>query len=63
MNARMRVNRAVAQRYELTGESSNTLQSRDREPAEAFHARSLDATVEAIVQGTDPRLVRSRARP
>ncbi len=63
MNARMRVNRAVQRSYEVTRESSNTLQSRDREHTATLRAGLIDATVQAIAAGSNPRLVKSRARP
>ena len=63
MNARMRVNRALGQSFQVTGGSSNTLQGRDREHTEPLHSGSLDVTVQAIAHGTDPRLVWTLARP
>jgi hypothetical protein len=59
----MRVNHATARSYGLTRESSNTLQSLDREDAEPARSDLIEATVEALATGSNPRLVRTLARP
>jgi hypothetical protein len=46
--------------YELSESGSHTLQSRDFEDAEALRARLIEAAVEAVAAGSDPRLTRSR---
>ena len=43
--------------------SSNTLQGRAGEHGEALRASLIEATVQAIAAGSDPRLTDSRARP
>lgn len=63
MNARIGVDRALARSYTAASESSNTLQSRDREHREALRARLIEATVAAIAGVSDPRLAGTLARP
>jgi hypothetical protein len=46
--------------YDLNQSGSHTLQSRDFEDTETLRAKLINATVQAIADGSDPRLVRSR---
>ncbi len=59
----MRVNRTAAQSYGVTRESSNTLQSFDRERVRPVRGDLIEAAVQAIGTGSDPRLVRTLAHP
>ena len=59
MNARMRVNHAVEHSYEVTCESSNTLQNGGHAHTKALRASLIEATVQAISEGSHPRLART----
>jgi hypothetical protein len=63
MDAVLDVNSAVQHGYELSRRGSHTLQSRDFEDAPDLRAMLIDATVQAIADGSGPRLVRSRLSP
>jgi len=56
MSAGVRVNPPASRAYPVACASSNTLQSRDRERAEAPCAGLLEATAQALMQVNDPRL-------
>jgi hypothetical protein len=60
MDAAVDVNSAVQHGYELNQRGSHTLQSRDCEDTETLRARLIEATVQAIADGSGPRLGRSR---
>jgi hypothetical protein len=62
MGARMRVTRTAGASYGVAHTSSNTLQSRAGGHSEALRASLIEATVQAIAAGSDPRLADSRAR-
>ena len=61
IDAGMRVNSALDPAHEINRSGSHTLQKRDREQAEALRASLIEATVEALADGTDPRLAGSRS--
>jgi hypothetical protein len=60
MDAAVDVNSAVQHGYELHQGGSHTLQSREFEDTETLRARLIEATVQAIADGSGPRLRRSR---
>jgi hypothetical protein len=60
VDATMRFNRSVKPAHELLERGSHTLQTRHFEQPDALHARLIEATVEAIAEGSAPRLSRSR---
>jgi hypothetical protein len=61
VDATSRLNCAVQPSFELSQRGSHTLQSRDRVRDETLRARLIEATVEAIADGSDPRLATSRS--
>lgn len=61
MSSSVRVNRTVEASFSMAHASSNTLQSGDRLCTEARRARLIEATVEAIAAGNDPRLAETLA--
>jgi hypothetical protein len=61
MDARMRVNRATQRSYGVACESSNTLEHRDASRRDKLRAELIEATVQAVAEGGDPRLGSSRA--
>ncbi len=63
MNARMRVNRAIEQSYDVACESSNTLEHRDAGHGETLRAELIEATVQAVAAGSVPRLGRTLVLP
>jgi hypothetical protein len=63
MNARMRVNRAIEQSYDVACESSNTLERRDTRHGETLRLELIEATVQAVAAGSVPRLGRTLALP
>jgi hypothetical protein len=60
VDAALQVNSGAQRAYEVNQSGSHTLQSRDFEDREALRARLIEATVEAIAEGSDPRLNGSR---
>jgi hypothetical protein len=60
MDAAIQVNSSVKHDYEIHQSGSHTLQSRDFEDPETLRTRLIEATVEAIADGSGPRLSRSR---
>jgi hypothetical protein len=60
MDAGMRVNATADPGYEITQNGSHTLESRDFEDRETLRARLIEATVDALADGSGPRLPRSR---
>jgi hypothetical protein len=60
MDAGAQVNPAVDPGYEITRNGSHTLQHRDSEDTETLRARLIEATVQAIAEGSGPRLDGSR---
>jgi hypothetical protein len=54
------VNPTAQAAFEINQNGSHTLQSRDFEDAEALRASLIRATVEAIADGSGPRLKQSR---
>jgi hypothetical protein len=60
MDAALQVDSAVQHGYEINRSGSHTLQSRDFGDPQDRRARLIEATVEAIADGSDPRLMRSR---
>jgi hypothetical protein len=63
MSAEMRVNRAAARSYGVTRESSNTLQSHARGRGRPLRGELIEAAVQAIATGSNPRLVRTLTVP
>jgi hypothetical protein len=63
MDAITRVSCPVQPSYAVSQRASHTLQNGDRERAEARRAKLIEATVEAIAEGSHPRLVASRSWP
>lgn len=61
MDAGVRANPAVEPAFEIGQSGSHTLQSRDLGYAETLRTRLIEATVEAIADGSAPRLSRSRS--
>jgi hypothetical protein len=61
VDAALHLNSGVQGTYEISGSGSHTLQSRDVEDAETLRTRLIEATVEALADGSNPRLMRSRA--
>jgi hypothetical protein len=61
MSARVKVNPAVRRSYEAALASSNTLMCGDRGRAQTTRAGLIEATVQALAGGSDPRLDQSRA--
>jgi hypothetical protein len=60
MDARADVNCAVEPFFAVSQSASHTLQTRDREHSQALRARLIEATVDATVEGSGPRLGGSR---
>jgi hypothetical protein len=60
MDAAVDVSSAVQPGYELNQSGSHTLQNRDFEDPETLRARLIEATVQAITDGSGPRLAKSR---
>jgi hypothetical protein len=54
------VNPATRPAFEIDQSGSHTLQSRDFEDPETLRTRLIEATVQAIGEGSGPRLERSR---
>jgi hypothetical protein len=61
VNAEMRVNPRVVPAYGIDQSGSHTLQRTAFQGTEALRARLIEATVEAIADGSGPRLHRSRS--
>ncbi len=62
MSSSVRMNRTVEASFPVTPASSNTLQSGPRGSTGAQRAHLIEATVEAIASGCDPRLAETLAR-
>jgi hypothetical protein len=60
VDAAAEVNPAVRPAFQIDQSGSHTLQSRDFEDPEILRARLIEATVEAVADGSGPRLCRSR---
>ena len=60
MDAASEANPATQSAFEINQSGSHTLQSRDFEDMRELRARLIDATIEAIADGSGPRLARSR---
>jgi hypothetical protein len=60
MDAAVRVNPAVHPANGVSQSLSHTLQRRDSESIASLRARLIDATVEALSEGSAPRLCRTR---
>jgi hypothetical protein len=60
MDAAIDVKSAVQTGYALKQSGSHTLQSRDFEDPETLRTRLIEATVQAITDGSGPRLAKSR---
>jgi hypothetical protein len=52
-----RVNPATEPGYEINQSGSHTLQSKDRDHGETLRTRLIEATVEALADGSAPRLL------
>jgi hypothetical protein len=63
LEATAKVNPTAQPSLEVNSRSSNTLQRRDFDTTEALHAQIIQATVEAIAEGSGPRLGGSRLLP
>lgn len=63
MNAKMRLDRATQQSYEVACESSNTLEHRDARHRETLRVEIIEKTVQAVAAGSVPRLGRTLALP
>lgn len=61
VDATSRVNCAVQPFFEVSQRTSHTLQSRDRTHDESLRAKLIEATVEALADGSGPRLGTSRS--
>ena len=60
VDAATEVNAAVQPAFEINQRGSHTLQTRDFADTQDLRARLINATVEAIAEGSGPRLRRSR---
>jgi hypothetical protein len=60
MDAAPEVNPKVQPAFEISQSGSHTLQSRDFGDTEDLRARLIEATVQALAEGSGPRLSRSR---
>ncbi len=60
VDASLQVNSALRRGYEINQSGSHTLQSRDFEDAQTLQTRLIDATVQALAEGSGPRLYGSR---
>jgi hypothetical protein len=63
MNARMRVNRAIEQSFDVACESSNTLKHSNARHGDTLRVELIEATVQAVAAGSVPRLGRTLALP
>ena len=63
MDAAPKVNTTVQPAFEINETGSHTLQSRDFDDARDLRARLIEATVQALVDGSSPRLSQSRLWP
>jgi hypothetical protein len=61
MRAKVQVNSTARRPYEVTCASSNTLACGDHRRLEATRTDLIEATVQALAGGSDPRLDQSRA--
>jgi hypothetical protein len=61
VNAGMRANPRAVPGYGIDQSGTHTLQRRDFEGNEALRAKLIETTVEAIADGSGPRLHRSRS--
>jgi hypothetical protein len=61
MDATTRVNCALQPAYGLSESGSHTLRIRDRGHADAPRASRIETTVDALAEGSAPRLSSSRA--
>ena len=63
VDAAPEVNATLQPAFEINQSGSHTLQSRDFEDAQDLRARLIEATVQALADGSGPRLPRSRLWP
>jgi hypothetical protein len=59
-DAATQASRSVQPAFEIGGSGSHTLQSRDFEDPETLRTRLIEAIVEALADGSAPRLAQSR---
>jgi hypothetical protein len=60
VDAAHKANGSVQPAFEIKHSGSHTLQRRDFGDAQELRARLIEATVQAIAEGSGPRLSRSR---
>jgi hypothetical protein len=63
VDAAPEVNPSVQPALEIGQSGSHTLQSRDFGDSQDLRARLIEATVQALAEGSNPRLRRSRTLP